>query len=116
MSDYNTESALARLIRAHYTRGQDGARALMREAFTLPAALQITDKTLHARFDPASLPDAAEPSHPCAPNHYPGLTYPTRAPAFVPPFPMMLRAAPVLLRSCSDGAGLGPAAGSAGRF
>ena len=29
MSAYNTESALARLLRPHYTRGQDEARALL---------------------------------------------------------------------------------------
>jgi len=42
ISAYNTESALARLIRPHYARGQDEARALMREAF--PGDLQIIDK------------------------------------------------------------------------
>ena len=56
MSAYNTESALARLIRPHYSRGQDEARALMREAFTLPGDLEITGNTLHVRLDPASAP------------------------------------------------------------
>jgi hypothetical protein len=56
MSAYNTESALARLIRPHYSRGQDEARALMREAFTLPGDLEITGSTLHVRLDPASAP------------------------------------------------------------
>ena len=56
MSAYNTESALARLIRPHYSRGQDEAPALMREAFTLPGDLEITGSTLHVRLDPASAP------------------------------------------------------------
>lgn len=34
MSAYNSESALARLLRPHYSRGDDEARALLREAFT----------------------------------------------------------------------------------
>ena len=42
MSAYNTESALARLLRPHYARGQDEARALLREAFTLTGDLHIT--------------------------------------------------------------------------
>ena len=53
MSAYNTESTLARLLRPHYSRGDDEARALLREAFTLPGDLQITDGTLHVRLDPA---------------------------------------------------------------
>lgn len=56
MSAYNTESALARLLRPHYARGDDEARALLREAFTLSGDLQITDNTLHVRLDPASAP------------------------------------------------------------
>jgi len=32
------------------------ARALLREAFTLPGDLQITGTTLHVRLDPASAP------------------------------------------------------------
>ena len=56
MSAYNTESTLARLLRPHYSRGEDEARALLREAFTLPGDLQITDTTLHVRLDPASAP------------------------------------------------------------
>ncbi len=56
MSAYNTESALARLLRPHYARGDDEARALLREAFTLPGDLQITGATLHVRLDPASAP------------------------------------------------------------
>jgi len=56
MSAYNSESALARLLRPHYSRGDDEARALLREAFTLSGDLQIIDTTLHVRLDPASAP------------------------------------------------------------
>jgi transposase-like protein len=56
MSAYNSESALARLLRPHYARGQDEARALLREAFTLTGDLQITGNVLHVRLDPASAP------------------------------------------------------------
>ena len=56
MSAYNTESALARLLRPHYARGDDEARALLREAFTLTGDLQITGDTLHVCLDPASAP------------------------------------------------------------
>ena len=56
MSAYNSESALARLLRPHYSRGEDEARALLREAFTLSGDLQILGDTLHVRLDPASAP------------------------------------------------------------
>jgi hypothetical protein len=56
MSAYNTESALARLLRPHYARSDDEGRALLREAFTLPGDLQIIGDTLHVRLDPASAP------------------------------------------------------------
>jgi len=56
MSAYNSESALTRLLRPHYSRGDDEARALLREAFTLPGDLQIIGDTLHVRLDPASAP------------------------------------------------------------
>ena len=56
MSAYNSESALARLLRPHYSRGDDEARALLREAFTLSADLHIIGDTLHVRLDPASAP------------------------------------------------------------
>jgi len=56
MSAYNSESALARLLRPHYARGEDEARALLREAFTLPGDVQVTGDTLHVRLDPASAP------------------------------------------------------------
>jgi hypothetical protein len=56
MSAYNSEGALARLPRSLYSRGDDEARALLREAFTLSGDLQITGNTLHVRLDPASAP------------------------------------------------------------
>src|ERR1035437_7832690 len=56
MSAFNAESALARLLRPHYARGDDEARALLREAFTLTGDLQITGDTLHGRLHPASAP------------------------------------------------------------
>jgi hypothetical protein len=56
MSAYNSESALARLLRPHYSRSQDEGRALLREAFTLSGDLQINGTTLHVRLDPASAP------------------------------------------------------------
>jgi hypothetical protein len=56
MAAYNTESTLARLLRPHYARGNDEARALLREAFTLPGDLQIIGDTLHVRLDPATAP------------------------------------------------------------
>ena len=56
MSAYNAESALARLLRPHYSRGDDEARALLREGFTLTGDLQIIGTILHVRLDPASAP------------------------------------------------------------
>jgi hypothetical protein len=56
MAAYNAESTLARMIRPHYARAEDEARALIREAMTLSGDLQITRDTLHLRLDPASAP------------------------------------------------------------
>ena len=56
MSAYNSESALARLLRPHYSRSDREGRALLREAFTLSGDLQIIGTTLHIRLDPASAP------------------------------------------------------------
>jgi len=56
MSAYNSENALARLLRPHYSRGDDEARALLRKAFTLSGDLQIIGDTLHVRLDPTSAP------------------------------------------------------------
>jgi len=55
MSAYNSESALARLLRPHYSRGDDEA-ALLREAFTLSGDLHIIQGTLHIRLDLSSAP------------------------------------------------------------
>jgi transposase-like protein len=56
MAAYNAESTLARMIRPHYARAEDEARALLREAMTLSGDLQITGDTMHVRLDPASAP------------------------------------------------------------
>jgi len=56
MAAYNAESTLARMIRPHYARAEDEARALLREAMTLSGDLQITAQTLHLRLDPATAP------------------------------------------------------------
>ena len=56
MSAYNSESALARLLRPHYSRAEREGRALLREAFTLCGDLQIIGTELHVRLDPASAP------------------------------------------------------------
>lgn len=60
MSAYNSESALARLLRAHYSRSEHEGRALLREAFTLPGDLQILGTELHVSLDPASAPRRSE--------------------------------------------------------
>ena len=64
MSAYNSESALARLLRPHYSRSEREGRALLREAFNLSGDLQIVGTELHVRLDPA----AARPSPRSAPN------------------------------------------------
>src|SRR5659263_3364 len=56
MAAYNAESTLARMLRPHYSRADDEARALLREAFTLSGDLHITGDTLHVRLDPAAAP------------------------------------------------------------
>jgi hypothetical protein len=53
---YNAESALARLLAAHYPRGGDEARTLLREIFTAPADLHITGGQLHVHLHPLSAP------------------------------------------------------------
>jgi len=59
MAAYNAESTLARMLRPHYSRADDEARALLREAFTLSGDLHISGDTLHVRLDPATAPPAA---------------------------------------------------------
>jgi len=56
MSAYNSESALARLLRPHYSRSDREGRALLREAFNLSGDLRIVGTQLHVRLDPASAP------------------------------------------------------------
>ena len=54
MTAYNAETTLARLLREHYPRAADEARALLREAMRLPGDIHITGDTLHLRLDPAT--------------------------------------------------------------
>jgi hypothetical protein len=63
MAAYNAESTLARMLRPHYSRADDEARALLREAFTLSGDLHITGDTLHVRLDPATAPRRTRALH-----------------------------------------------------
>jgi transposase len=54
MATYNAESALARLLGAHYPRASDEARTLLAEIFTAPADLQVINNELHVRVHPLS--------------------------------------------------------------
>ena len=54
MSAYNAETTLTRLLREHYPRAADEARALLREAMRLPGDIHISGDTLHLRLDPAT--------------------------------------------------------------
>ena len=56
MATYNAESALTRLLTAHYPRADDEARSLLREIFHSPADLQIVGNQLHIRIYPLSAP------------------------------------------------------------
>ena len=56
MATYNAESALARLLTAHYRRADDEARSLLREIFHTPADLQVIGNELHIRINPLSAP------------------------------------------------------------
>lgn len=56
MSVYNAESALARLLSAHYSRAEDEAHALLREAFHSAGDLQVRDGILEVRLNPLSAP------------------------------------------------------------
>ena len=49
--------------RPHYSRADDEARALLREAFTLSGDLHITGDTLHVRLDPATAPRRSRALH-----------------------------------------------------
>ena len=56
MATYNAETALARLLAPHYTRADDEARSLLREAFRTPADLTVQDGHLHVHLNPLSAP------------------------------------------------------------
>jgi len=60
---YNAESTLARMLRPHYSRADDEARALLREAFTLSGDLHVSGDTLHVRLDPATAPRRSRALH-----------------------------------------------------
>jgi hypothetical protein len=60
---YDAESTLARMLRPHYSRADDEARALLREAFTLSGDLHIAGDTLHVRLDPATAPRRSRALH-----------------------------------------------------
>ncbi len=67
-------------MRLHYARGDDEARALLQEGFTLSGDLQITANTLHVRLDPPGPPDAARPRRTlCRTQRHPDLCYPGTA-------------------------------------
>ncbi|HYN30126.1 MAG TPA: hypothetical protein VES95_09700, partial [Dermatophilaceae bacterium] len=63
MSAYNAESTLARMLAGHYARADDEARALIREAFTLPGDIHLSDGHLHVRLDPATAPRRSRAIH-----------------------------------------------------
>ena len=63
MAAYNAESTLARMLAGHYARADDEARALIREAFTLPGDIHLTDRHLHVRLDPATAPRRSRAIH-----------------------------------------------------
>jgi len=56
MATYNAESSLARLLEPHYSRAEDEARTLLREAFRSPADLEVIDGELHVTIGPLSSP------------------------------------------------------------
>ena len=60
---HNAESTLARMLRPYYSRADDEARALLREAFTLSGDLHISGDTLHVRLDPATAPRRSRALH-----------------------------------------------------
>jgi hypothetical protein len=56
MAVYNAQSALTRLLVAHYPRANDEARTLLREIFTAPADVHVSNSQLHVRIHPLSAP------------------------------------------------------------
>jgi hypothetical protein len=63
MAAYNAESTLVRMLRPHYARAEDEARALLREAMTLSGDLRIIGDTLHVTLDPATAPRRSRALH-----------------------------------------------------
>ncbi len=63
MAADNAESTLARMLAPHYARADDEARALIREAFTLPGDIHVDDTHLHVRLDPATAPRRSRAIH-----------------------------------------------------
>jgi hypothetical protein len=63
MAAYNAESTLARMLRPHYPRADDEARALLREAMTLSGDLHTAGNTLHVRLDSATAPRRSRALH-----------------------------------------------------
>lgn len=63
MAAYNAETTLARMLHGHYSRADDEARALIREAMTLPGDLEVHGDTLHVRLDPATAPRRSRALH-----------------------------------------------------
>ena len=63
MAAYNAESTLVRMLRPHYARAEDEARALLREAMTLSGDLRIDGHTLHVSLDPATAPRRSRALH-----------------------------------------------------
>jgi transposase len=63
MTAYNSESTLVRMLRPHYARAEDEARALLREAMTLSGDLRIDGDTLHVTLDPATAPRRSRALH-----------------------------------------------------
>ena len=56
MATYNAESSLARMLAPHYSRAEDEARTLLREAFKAPADFEIVGSELHVTIAPLSSP------------------------------------------------------------
>jgi hypothetical protein len=63
MATYNAETTLARMLRPHYARAEDEARALLREAMRLSGDLEVRADTLHVRLDPATAPRRSRALH-----------------------------------------------------
>jgi hypothetical protein len=56
MATYNATSALSRLLGPYYTRAEDKARMVLREALRSPADLEVIGDELHVRINSLSAP------------------------------------------------------------